>query len=435
MSIRWRYGLFILAIHLVIGILVFQLLKDNKLWFIAAEVLLMSSLILAYKIYKDIIRPFRFLQSGIDALADQDFSIRFRTTGSKTMNQLITVYNTMLDNIQEERLQVKEQHFFLEKLITASPAGIILLDYDGRITDINPQAKAILELQENPHKMTLNDIPHPILMEIAKWNVGKSGIVKGKSQEQLRCEIAQFVHRGFPRKFITIQELSRELLAAEKRAYGKVIRMMAHEVNNSIGAINSILQTTIEAYPIDPEDDLADDIIQSLHVAIDRNKRMNTFMRNFAQVLRLPEPCLQPYDLQELLHHVFYLMAPVAQAQNTEIQIEVPQTNTIHLIDEKLMEQALVNMVQNALESLKRGGHIKLRLDTKPLQFVVADNGSGIAEDVADKIGTPFFSTKPDGQGIGLTIIREIADKHNAHAQLETLPSGWTESRIIFRSI
>ncbi|NRB63622.1 MAG: histidine kinase, partial [Saprospiraceae bacterium] len=92
MSIRWRYGLFILAIHLVIGILVFQLLKDNILWFIAAEVLLMSSLILAYKIYKDIIRPFRFLQSGIDALADQDFSIRFRTTGSKTMHQLITVY-------------------------------------------------------------------------------------------------------------------------------------------------------------------------------------------------------------------------------------------------------------------------------------------------------------------------------------------------------
>jgi len=434
MSLKWRYFLFIGLIHLVIALLSYQLLRDHKLWFIAAELIMLGSLVLSYNLYRSLIKPLQFLSSGIDAIADKDFAIRFRDTGSREMNRLIHVYNEMMDNIRDERAQVQEQHYFLEKLIHASPAGIILLDYDDHISDINPQAIQMLGLKDAAIGAKLACQKHPILEEIATWPAGKSGIVRGKGQEQFKCEVSHFVHRGFRRKFILIQELSREILAAEKRAYGKVIRMMAHEVNNSMGAINSILQSTIDAYPDHEEDDLADDIRQSLQIAMDRNSRLNGFMQNFAKVVRLPEASLKPKSLQQLLRNVHHLMVPQAQNQGTDLQLRLPVEDRTHPIDEKLMEQALVNMIKNALESLEQGGEIRIRFDKQPFQIVVADNGPGI--DPADQANlmTPFFSTKPKGQGIGLTLIREIAEQHQAFFQLETLHGGWTESRFVFRN-
>jgi len=434
MSLKWRYFLFIGLIHVVIALLSYQLLREEKLWFIAAEVLMLGSLVLSYNLYRSLIKPLQFLSSGIDAIADKDFAIRFRDTGSREMNRLIHVYNEMMDNIRDERAQVQEQHYFLEKLIHASPAGIILLDYDDKITDINPQAVQMLGLQQAAIGEKLACQKHPILEEIATWSAGKSGVVHGKGQEQFKCEVSHFVHRGFRRKFIIIQELSREILAAEKRAYGKVIRMMAHEVNNSMGAINSILQSTMDAYPDHEEDDLADDIRQSLQIAMDRNSRLNGFMQNFAKVVRLPEATLKPISIQQVLRNVHHLMVPQANTQDTDLQLMVPSTDRTHPMDEKLMEQALVNMVKNALESLEHGGQIKIRFDRQPLQIVVADNGPGISPADQANIMTPFFSTKPDGQGIGLTLIREIADQHQAFLQLETLSNGWTESRLVFRT-
>jgi len=434
MSLKWRYFLFIGLIHVVIALLSYQLLRDQKLWFIAAEVLMLGSLVLSYSLYRSLIKPLQFLSSGIDAIADKDFAIRFRDTGSREMNRLIHVYNKMMDNIRDERAQVQEQHYFLEKLIHASPAGIILLDYDDHITDINPQAMQMLELQRSVIGEKLACQKHSILEEIATWSAGKSGVVHGKGQEQFKCEVSHFVHRGFRRKFILFQELSREILAAEKRAYGKVIRMMAHEVNNSMGAINSILQSTIDAYPDHEDDDLADDIRQSLQIAIDRNRRLNGFMQNFAKVVRLPEASLKPKSLQQLLRNVHHLMAPQAQTQDTDLQLRLPVDDRTQPMDEKLMEQALVNMVKNALESLEKGGAIRIRFDKQPFQIVVADNGPGINPADQANLMTPFFSTKPEGQGIGLTLIREIADQHHAFLQLETLPSGWTESRLVFRT-
>jgi two-component system, NtrC family, nitrogen regulation sensor histidine kinase NtrY len=434
MSLKWRYFLFIGFIHVVIALLSYQLLRDQKLWFIAAEVLMLGSLVLSYSLYRSLIKPLQFLSSGIDAIADKDFAIRFRDTGSREMNRLIHVYNKMMDNIRDERAQVQEQHYFLEKLIHASPAGIILLDYDDNIADINPQAMQMLGMQRSVIGEKLACQKHPILEEIATWQAGRSGVVYGNGQEQFKCEVSHFVHRGFRRKFMLFQELSREILAAEKRAYGKVIRMMAHEVNNSMGAINSILQSTIDAYPDHEEDDLADDIRQSLQIAIDRNRRLNGFMQNFAKVVRLPEASLKPRSLQQLLRNVHHLMAPQAQTQDTDLQLRLPTEDRTHLIDEKLIEQALVNMVKNALESLEKGGVIKIRFDKQPFQIVVADNGPGINPADQANLMTPFFSTKPEGQGIGLTLIREIADQHHAFLQLETLPSGWTESRLVFRN-
>jgi nitrogen fixation/metabolism regulation signal transduction histidine kinase len=434
MRIKWQYTLYIGLLHVWLGLLAYWLLKEAVAWLLLVELGLLISMGFSYALYRKFTRPLRLLGNGIDAIKDQDFAIHLRPTGSPEMDCLVKVYNQMLKHIREERRQVQEQHFFLDRLIQASPAGIILLDYDGHIAEINPMAMEVLGLETAPIGQKLEDMAHPLLRELAQWPAGQSGVLSGKGQERYRCEVAQFIHRGFQRKFLMIQELSKEILATEKRAYGKVIRMMAHEVNNSIGAINSILQSTIEAYPEVPDDELAQDIRTSLEVAYQRNERLNQFMRNFAEVVRLPEPNRVWVDANATLQRVQQLMLPMAQKQNTRLELLVPGQPVRLEIDEEQIEQALVNMIKNALESLEQGGTVQLKLSVNPVQIVVADDGPGLPPEAEQEWMVPFYSNKPGGQGIGLTLIKEIARQHDGRCELETLANGWTECRIRFEA-
>ena len=432
MRLKWQYTLYIVLLHAVLMVLSYFLLEETIAWLLVVEIGVLISLVLAYVLYSKFTRPLRLLGNGVDAIKDQDFAIQLKPTGSPDMDRLVKVYNEMLNHIREERRQVQEQHFFLDRLIQASPAGIILLDYDGHITEINPKGLELLGLSAVPSGQHLDSIAHPLLQELAHWTAGQSGILAGKGQEQYRCEVTQFIHRGFQRKFLMIQELSKEILATEKRAYGKVIRMMAHEVNNSIGAINSILQSTIEAYPDDPDDELAEDIRASLEVARQRNERLSLFMRNFAEVVRLPKPNREWRQAEEVLKRVQQLMLPLAQQQGTSLELDVPGYPVRVSIDEEQIEQALVNMIKNALESLENDGRVVLKVETDPTQIIVADNGPGLPPEASQEWMVPFYSNKPGGQGIGLTLIKEIARQHDGRCELETLSNGWTECRIRF---
>lgn len=430
MSLKWRYFLYVVLLHLALATLAYLVLEEQLAWFLLVELLLLASLGCSFWLYRRMTRPLRLLGSGVDAIKDQDFAIRLRKTGVPEMDRLVEVFNTMMHHIREERSQVQEQHFFLDRLIQASPAGILLLDYDGRIAEVNPKGLDILDLPEAPMGKQLGEVGHPLLQQLSVWKPGQSDVITGKGQERYRCEVADFIHRGFQRKFIMIQELSREMLAIEKRAYGKVIRMMAHEVNNSIGAINSILQSTLEAYPEVAGDELAGDIRASLEVARQRNERLNQFMRNFAEVVRLPQPDRQWLELNAVLANVHQLMLPQAERQGTVFSLELPAHSVQLEADEQQLEQALVNMIKNALEALEKEGEVKLQLHAHPTRIIVADNGPGLPPDAEQEWMTPFYSNKSGGQGIGLTLVREIARQHSGRCELESLPSGWTECRL-----
>ncbi len=429
MSLRVKYFLFIAIIHITIAYLCFLVLREQKLYFLLSEFGILFSLFLSYLMYRSFIRPLEFMYSGTDAITDKDFTIKFVKTGSKEMDKLIDVYNSMIDNIREERIQVEEQHFFLKKLISASPNGIIILDYDEKITDINPRAMSLLELNESAIQQPISNFANPILQQIAQLEVGKANVISTEGFEKYKCEISHFIHRGFKRKFILIQELSKEILEAEKRAYGKIIRMMAHEVNNSIGAINSILQTHVEYNTEENSDER-----ESLEIAIERNNSMGSFMKNFAKVVRLPQPHLEKIEVNELLQNIGKLMESQAKTKNISIEFDLTKNNFFASIDSKQIEQVLVNIIKNSIEAIDYQGIIQITSLETPKTILIRDNGSGISNENAEKLFTPFFSTKMDGQGVGLTLIREILSNHDAQFNLKTNDNGWTEFRIVFKS-
>lgn len=427
MRLRTKYILFVGIIHLVTLVLTFIIFSDNKILFIASEVLVLLSIIVAWRLYRQLISPLKTLMQGVDAIRDRDFNVKFLATGKYEMDQLINVYNAMIDELREERTKQEQQHFFLEKLINTSPTGIIILDYDECIHQVNPKALQLLGLEEkvllgNPVQV----IFHPLMQEISRLPSGESKTVAVNGMETYKLQKSHFIDRGFARYFIMLEELTAEILAAEKKVYGKVIRMMAHEVNNTVGPVNSILQSTLQTH------ENSAGISNALQVAIDRNHNLNVFMRNFADIVRLPEPQKKHTDLHQLLLHTSKLMELKAGEKQIVFQFELSPTPVQINADALQLEQALINIIKNAIEAIPEKGTITFITRPHPRELIVRDNGKGIAANIADQLFSPFFSTKRDGQGIGLTLTREILLNHGYDFSLKTIEPGVTEFSIRF---
>lgn len=443
MKLQAKFIAFIVVIHAVTIGLSFYIFRDNKLVFIASEVFILLSLALSWSLYREMIQPLQMLMQGIDAIRDRDFNVKFLKTGRFEMDALIEVYNTMIDELRTERTRQEEQHFFLEKLIQTSPTGILILDFDAKLADLNPRALSFLGSNKKEIiGKVINDIDNPVFRAIASLQTGTSKTVVLNGGKTFKIQKAHFIDRGFARSFVMIEELTAEILVAEKQAYGKVIRMMSHEVNNSIGAVNSILDTTLSDYTE------GSDMHNALQVAIERNNHLNQFMRQFADVIRLPEPRFEVVNMNDLVQKVVQLMSFKAKERGVTINIEgvtpshplnsptLPEDSgykyTIKA-DLGQLEQVLINIIKNAIEAAdKPDAYIEITLSQNPKQLCIKDNGRGIAQNIEDKLFTPFFTTKNGGQGVGLTLARDILTNHHFDFDLKTEASGWTCFRIGF---
>jgi len=432
MSLKFKYIFFIVVLHIVLITLTYFLLKDNLWYFIGSEILVFVSLYFSYLLYKSFVKPIDLMHAGMDAIADKDFTVKYLTTGSTEVDHLIDVYNGMIDTLRNERTMISEQSHFIQKLIEVTPIGIIIMDYDGKISTVNPSARTQLGISftESVAGSSITDHTSEILTVVNKTELGIPKVITIKGVDKYKVQVNEVIHQGFKRKFILIDDLSSELLQTEKDAYGTIIRMMAHEVNNSMGAINSILDTVVE-FGFEESGD--EELKESLLVAKKRNIGLSQFIDNFASLLRLPPPLKQNFDLARLLKKTGQLFVHNAQEKNIEITFDIPKHEVTVYADALLLEQAISNMIKNAIEAIEHGGKVVITCADHPLSFIISDNGPGISDEVAKNLFTPFYSTKTTGQGVGLMLIRDVLQSHNAEFSLSTNHNtGWTNFKVIF---
>ncbi len=229
-----------------------------------------------------------------------------------------------------------------------------------------------------------------------------------------------------------MEELTEELRLYEKAAYEKLIRMMSHEVNNSVGASNSLLHSCLNYGRHLPDAD-RDDFEGALRVVIGRTEKLSAFMRGFAEVVRLPAPNRQPADLRRLVEDVADLMRPAAELQGVSLERDLGDDLPPADLDRVQIEQVLVNVVKNAIEAAGRDGRVTIRLDRRngDLRIAVEDTGPGIPPEARGSLFSPFYTTKPDGQGIGLTVAQEILRQHRFDFSLDSPPGGPTRFTIV----
>lgn len=418
--------MFVVILHLLTLVLSYFIFRENKLLFIVSEIFVIISVLIAWQLYRQLIQPLQLLVQGAEAIKDRDFNVKFVATGKYEMDELIKVYNRMMDELRIERTKQEQQHLFLEKLIDTSPTGILILDYDDRIHEINPKALKLLGIEEKEvQDKLIADSEHPVLLQIQQLKSGEAKTVIFNSANTFKIQKSHFIDRGFARHFVMIEELTAEILAAEKKAYGKVIRMMAHEVNNTIGPVNSIIQSALSSNEV-WQTKTGHALQNALLAAFDRNCSLNIFMRNFADVVRLPEPNKIKFDLHQLIYSLTTLMEMKAKEKQVEFQYHLADNSFIIFADKQQMEQVLINIVKNAIEAIDKKGIVLFTTDTRSKQLNITDNGKGIAPQDEAQLFSPFFSTRKDGQGIGLTMVKEILSTHGFEFSLHTRLPGQT---------
>ena len=424
---------FILAFLLIAVwiILLFVATQENGWKFYLIEGIVTFSLFYLIYFYRKVVKPLNSIAGGMDLLQAQDFSSRLSPVGQREADRIVQVFNRMMNQLKEERLRLREQNHFLDLLISVSPMGVIILTLDERISMANKAALEFLDegTEEDIMNKTMDELSGSLAEELNRIPKDTTVTIRLSDSRIYRCSRLSFIDRGFAHPFYLIESLTSEVMKAEKKAYEKVIRMIAHEVNNSVAGITSTLDTIDDA--LQTIDD-TEDIREVMKVCVERSYSMSRFITNFADVVKIPEPQKEEVHLNDRVTACKIFMENLCQNREIDLHLELCEENPVVSMDTSLFEQVLINIIKNATESIDTNGKIFIRTSASPLMLEIGDTGKGISKEVETKLFTPFFSTKPNGQGIGLIFIREVLMKHGYTFSLRTYPDGITRFRICF---
>lgn len=359
------------------------------------------SLICIFLAWYSVSKPLHSVHQGICLLAEQDYASRLRHVGEPVADRVVDFYNDLIDNMKSERVKLKEQNSFLDQVINASPAGIAICNLDKSIRTSNPAFKQLYNSD--------------VQTSIDKLNPGQSAICRAGHDQIVKCSVMSFMDSGFHRNFIMVERMTDEILAAEQNIFSKIIRIMSHEVNNSLVSPRSVLETLSELHRSDPM------ITKAISSSIRACDNLGVFTHRFAQAVKLPVPRLEALDMNHWLNEI----GPVLLGLTEGIELKIETDNELCLIqgDSILLERLIINIVKNAAESIRSGdrpqeGRIVIRIHGNRLE--ISDNGPGLSQEITGKLFEPFFTTKPTGHGLGLMLCASILRSHNAGYSLTT---------------
>ena len=420
MKLRHYFIIMVLAIAALTTVALYGTFQSHPRLFYVTEGFVVLLILYLWLFYQKTLRPYDTLVSGIELVRDLDLTTRLSPTGQPETDIIVQAFNDLLVRLRSEHLSLEEQYTFLSLLINASPMGIVQCDIDGNITSMNPAAKQMMSpsVEEAMRKLPL----------------GQETTIRLPGEPQLfRINYLSFPDRGFQHPFYLIESLTDEVRRAEKAAYERVIRMIAHEVNNSVAGI--VGQIHNSQFIIHKE--AAD--------ASERLKALSAFVTRFAQVVKIPQPQLQLCDLSEEVDACRPFLESLCTAANVRLEFDLTEEAAPVRLDTVLFQQVLINIVKNAVESINdspipfREGvitiqaiHSRFSEQSAPSltgraggesTLTITDNGRGISPEVAQNLFTPFYSTKPQGQGLGLLLIRDILTAHGCTFSLLTDPN------------
>ena len=418
--------LFILLALSILAVAVLTAL-GAPIWAIFATTGL-AAVILAL-LWRSVVKPKGVVMRGMELIAAQDFNNRLARVGEHDADALVDLFNSLIDKLRNERLYNLEQENFMRQIVDASPMGMVMTDFDGRVRSVNKAFMRLAGLNGDIVGQPLASLDFGLRDALLSVPLGQSVTLRRDGAMVLRLWHLSFIQRGFKREFYLVESLTEEMMKAEKAAYGKVIRMISHEVNNTMGGVRSILETLAEIHEADR------DVAEVIDSCSRRCTGMCDFISAYADVVKVPRPVKKGIDLNEELRRLLPFLRGIV-GEHIKLTHSVYAKPMKLEIDPMLMEQAVVNIVKNAAESIgqRPDGRIAITTSTDAGRPVleIANNGEPITPEVASQLFSPFFSTKKDGRGLGLTLISEILDRHSASYSLRTDASGLTRFIIRF---
>ena len=393
-----------------------------------ATVLLAGALVgTTVALREQVVRPLGTLANMLAALREGDFSIRARVTdGSDALSLAYLEVNQLEEVLRNQRLGAVEATETLRKVLEEIDVAVFAFDPDGTLRIVNRAAERLMGqpadrlIGKTATELRLDDTLHGIAPRTVE--VSFPG---GTGRWELRRSVVR--QEGYPLQLIALSDLSRALREEERQAWKRIIRVLSHEINNSLAPIKSIsgsLESMLARSEL-PED-VGEDVERGLAVISSRAEALGRFMASYATLARLPQPELGPVRVDKLIHRVADLETrlPVEVADGDEVTIQA---------DPDQLEQALINLVRNAVDAtLEEGGRaVQLRWarEGKVVHVLVEDRGPGVSD--TGNLFVPFYTTKQGGSGIGLVLSRQIVEGHGGSLALENRPGGGARARMV----
>jgi nitrogen fixation/metabolism regulation signal transduction histidine kinase len=364
-----------------------------------------------------VVRPLQTLSNLLSALREGDFSIRGRETHiDEALGLAVLEINQIGEILQQQRRGAVEATALLEKVMEEIDVAVFAFDGDGRVQLVNRGGVRLLNRDADE------------ILEQAAEEIGLAQCLEGPASQVLELGLANatgswemrrgtFRQDGRPHQLIVLSDLTRTLRRQERQAWQRLIQVLRHEINNSLAPINSLadsLRRLASRRPL--PDDWQEDLNSGLKVIAERSGGLSRFMSSYARLTQLPPPEVGPVQVGDWVRRV------VALEHRLDVAIEDGPPISL-IADGDQLDQLLINLVSNAVESaLETGGDVVVRWAALPFggqEFMleVLDGGQGLAE--TQNLFVPFFTTKPEGSGIGLVLSRQIAENHNGSLTLE----------------
>ncbi len=347
----------------------------------------------------------RAVADGIGSLRDRDFSVSVTPTGPDEIGDLTAEYNSLGDSLRRERLNLYQRELLLDTVVQTTPLALVLTNANDHIVFGNIAARQLFRAGRKIEGIRFGEIlesaPQPLRDAVDSGVDTLFTVAEGTEAEIFHVSNRPFTLNSQPHRLLLFKQLTREMAAQEVAIWKKVIRVIAHELNNSLAPITSLAHSGQQlALAPDPER-----LARVFSTIEERASHLATFIDGYARFAKLPRPRPAPVAWGPLLaglndNFAFRVLQPLPQAPAW--------------IDAAQIEQVLINLVKNAIESGSPEDEVTLGVTQRGggVAIEVQDRGSGLTDEVLRDALLPFYSTKPKGTGLGLTLCREIVDAH-----------------------
>jgi nitrogen fixation/metabolism regulation signal transduction histidine kinase len=448
-SFTFRLLTRLLLINLLVALFVY-LIRNTELWFTISGVcvVLIASII---SLYNYISQMKADVRRFILAVKTQDSTINFKNKSTKaSFPELYKSFDEIIQIHKNIHLEKESMFQLIKTILEQVPVGVIVVKnkkIDAEKSEIvffNLAASNLLQIPAFKYWHRLeNRIPY-FAEQVSTIIDGGKRFIELKIQDkqiQLSTEVIplNLYHNDYV--IVSFQNIKDEIEQKESEAWNRLIGVISHEILNSITPISSLSDTvnSMVAGRQELDAETLEDLKPALLTIKRRSEGLLDFVKDYRLIAELPTPTLENHTIGEILQHIKVLMQPFATGKNIRLKVEQTSSKISICLDLKLIEQALINLVTNSIYAVEQVDdpviEISYRLENNRLFIDVIDNGKGLDSTLMEKIFVPFFTTRKNGSGIGLTITRNIMKMHQGNVEVSSVPLERTVFSLVFKYV
>lgn len=389
------------------------------------------------------------IASFLDAIRFDDLSQRFKTDSpDPSVQRLHAELNEALVKLRNSRKEKDSEYLFFKNIVQHAAIGLLTFKKDASIQIINSAAKRLLRVTKVDKLDDLKEVSDTLVETFHKLKTGGRELVRikfGDESIQLSVFVIELTLRDEEVKLVSMSNIQSELEEKEMEAWQNLVRVLTHEIMNSVTPISSlagIVEEDLKARLVSAEEkplkkDELEDMYLSVQTISKRSAGLIRFVKEFRNLTHIPQPKLGEISLKELLDEMAMLHKKELTDKNINVSVSVDPSNLTVMADKTLIEQVLINLIKNAIQSFDEQVDRSIALcaylseDNKPV-ISVKDNGAGIDVEALEKIFIPFFSTKKTGSGIGLSLSKQIMRRHDGNITVKSTLGEGTEFLLRF---